>query len=153
MSLDSILHRSHCSINTSLCSVPFRIDMKPALSAPAISVPFHVAEDCAGLGTGFVSAQRTIRRLQCSINSGLMPWERAMKFQLKCRYLSEPDPQLRAFIQNKHKNSTVKMVDDCAVGTADAEDRVLGTDGLLDLYMAGPKCQPFSRMGKTQRPC
>ena len=54
--------------------------MKPALSAPAMSVPLHVVEDCAGLGRGFVSAQRTIRRLERSINFALLPWGRAMMF-------------------------------------------------------------------------
>ena len=125
--------------------------MKPALSAPPISVPFHVAEYCAGLGTGFVSAQRTIRRLRRKTNSELLPWERAIKFQLKCRYLSESNPHLRAFLRNRHKNSTVKIVDDCAIGTSDSGDKVVGTDGLLDLYMAGPNCQPFKKMGNKNK--
>ena len=134
----------------------------------------HEANDCRGLRrhecAGYVCSvlcRRGLRwprdRLCLSPTDDLSPaaknqielpaLEKTMECQPKCRYLSESNPQLRAFLQNKHKNSTVKIVDDCAVGTADAGDKVPGTDGLLDLYMAGPNCQPFSNMGNKQRPC
>ena len=64
--------------------------------------------------------------------------------------LSEANPHLRAFLRNRHKSSTVKIVDDCAIGTSDSGDKVPGTDGEVDLYMAGPNCQPFSKMGKNE---
>ena len=142
--------------------VPFRTSMKLRIAedsagiyAPAMSVPFYVAEDCAGLGTGFVSAQRTIRRLQRRIKLKCRklkcrPWERAMKFQLKCRYLSESNPQLRAFFQNKHKNFTVKIVDSCAVGTADAGTKCWGQTACSTCTWQGQISHHSARWAKTK---
>ena len=57
---------------------------------------------------------------------------------------------MRALLRSKHENATVKIVDDCAIGTSDSGDQVLGTDGEVYFYMAGPNCQPFSKMGKNK---
>ena len=110
-------------------------------------VPFYCAEDCAGLGTGYLALQRTARRMQRkrkTINVNL---------KLKCKYVSESNPRLRAFLHSKYKHrglsSKTVIADDCATGSDDGGDRHLGTDGEVDLYMTGSQCQPFSKMGKN----
>ena len=109
------------------------------------TVPFYVAEDCAGIGTGYLALKRSARRMQRTMKTSVV------KLKSKCKYISESNPRLRAFLQSKYKGSKPKTViaDDCAIGTEDGGDRHLGTDGELDLYMSGSQCQPFSKMGKN----
>ena len=125
------------------------------------TVPFYMAEDCAGLGTGFVALQRTARRIQRKRRTSAK-----CKLRLKCKYVSESNPRLKAFLHSKHKHAgktsctahtkrTAKtscktvIAEDCATGSADGGDKYLGLDGEVDLYVSGSQCQPFSKMGKN----
>jgi DNA-cytosine methyltransferase len=111
------------------------------------TVPFYVAEDCAGLGTGYLALQRTAKRMQRKRKTG------NVKLKLKCKYVSESNPRLRAFLHSKYKHrglsSKTVIANDCAMGSDDGGDKHLGTDGEVDLYLTGSQCQPFSKMGKN----
>jgi DNA-cytosine methyltransferase len=127
------------------------------MSMAEFILPFYVAEDCAGLGTGYLALQRTARRIQRKRMSKIRRGKYNCKLRLTCKYVSESNPQLRAFLHSKYKkhagreSSGTKTViaEDCATGSADGGDKHLGTDGELDLYVSGSQCQPFSKMGKN----
>ena len=130
-----------------------------AKKKPEFIVPFHVAEDCAGLGTGYVALQHSARKLQRTSSGNC-------KLRLKLKYTSESNQRLRKFLQEKYKrhrgnnrdktrlcyipgHKTV-IADDCVVGCHDGGNKSLGKNGKVDLYMTGSQCQPFSKMGKNK---
>ena len=132
-----------------------------AKKKPEFIVPFHVAEDCAGLGTGYVALQRSARKMRRN-SSGKCN----CKLRLKLKYTSESNQRLRKFLQSKYKRhkgngrdksslsytpgfKTV-IADDCVVGCHDGGNKSLGKNGKVDLYMTGSQCQPFSKMGKNK---
>ena len=122
-------------------------------------VPFYVAEDCAGLGTGYLALQRSARGIQRKRMSSIRRGKYNCKLRLKLRYTSESNSRLGTFLHskyNKHRGNgrdksyrtKTVIAEDCATGSNDGGDKYLGTDGQLDLYMTGSQCQPFSKMGK-----
>ena len=52
---------------------------------------------------------------------------------------------MRSFLESKY--SSAKIVEDAEMGLSDKGNTLLGTEGQLDLYIAGGCCQPFSTMG------
>ena len=108
------------------------------LAAPTCTV--KLAEDCAGLGTGFCICKRTAHKLNQKIVGG-------KRIHIDPVYMSESHPPLRKFL--KHKWPLTKIVGDSVHGSDSRGDQLLGNDGDLDIYIAGGSCQPFSKQGKN----
>ena len=121
----------------------------------------RIAEDCAGLGTGFCTFKRSAhdlnRKAQATIgaasNSQYRPLRRRKqrkllkKIKIDPVYMSENNPPLRRFL--KHKWPLTKIVEDSNLGSDSRGDTLLGKDGDIDVYIAGGSCQPFSKQGKN----
>ena len=149
---------------TSPASARRTADLHPRRTAEHI-IPFYVAEDCAGIGTGFIALQRAARRIGRARMSSIRKGKCHCKLRLGLKYTSESNARLRTFLKSKYKRlrgngqnksslsytsgSKTVIADDCGVGCHDGGDSHLGTDGELDVYMSGSQCQPFSKMGKN----
>ena len=112
----------------------------------------RIAEDCAGLGTGFCTFKRTAHYLNHKRSVKLEPRRRKQKKQrhrikIDPVYMSENDKALRQFLQ--HKWALTKIVQDSSLGSDARGDTLLGKDGDIDVYIAGNSCQPFSQQGKN----
>ena len=121
----------------------------------------RMAEDCAGLGTGFCTFKRSAHHLNrkvqatkaASNDSQYRPLRRRKqrkllnKIQIDPVYMSENHPPLRRFL--KHKWPLTKIVEDSNMGSDSRGDTLLGKDGDIDVYIAGGSCQPFSKQGKN----
>ena len=131
----------------------------------------QVAEDCAGLGSGICTLRRVAHKLnekgtrdgrstgasgapsprtqyQCLRGAKLLE-KRLPRKRLKIKpvYMSENNEPLRKFLKKKYPHT--KIIEDSKDGMDDKGDKLLGTDGQLDVYIAGNQCQPFSKMGKN----
>ena len=120
------------------------------LAVPTCTV--RLAEDCAGLGTGFCIFKRTAHNLNCKEAATILPLRNGKqgelkRIQIKPVYMSETPPPLRRFL--KHKWPLTKIVDDSMHGSDSRGDQLLGKDGDIDIYIAGGSCQPFSKQGKN----
>ena len=69
------------------------------------------------------------------------------KIQIDPVYTSESHRPLRHFL--RHKWPLTKIVEDSNLGSDVRGDALLGTDGTIDVYIAGNSCQPFSKQGKN----
>ena len=121
----------------------------------------RIAEDCAGLGTGFCTFKRSAHDLNrkaqatkaAASNSQYRPLRRRKqrkllkKIKIDPVYMSENNPPLRRFL--KHKWPLTKIVEDSNLGSDSRGDTLLGKDGDIDVYIAGNSCQPFSKQGKN----
>ena len=119
----------------------------------------RIAEDCAGLGTGFCTFKRSAHDLNkkatigAASNSQYRPLRRRKqrkllkKIKIDPVYMSENNPPLRRFLQ--HKWPLTKIVEDSNLGSDSRGDTLLGKDGDIDVYIAGGSCQPFSKQGKN----
>ena len=96
---------------------------------------FIVAEECAGLATGTTAFEE--------VCSELCPGA-----TIKAAYASEKDPVLNKFL--KSTDTFSKVVLEAGEGASAKADKALGTDGKVNIYIAGCECQPFSRMGNNQ---
>lgn len=128
----------------------------PLKSVPTRKV--RIAEDCAGLGTGFCTFKRSAHNLNrqstkaAANNSQYRPLRRRKiqllkKIQIDPVYMSENHPPLRRFL--RHKWPQTKIVEDSNLGSDSRGDTLLGKDGDIDVYIAGSSCQPFSKQGKN----
>ena len=136
----------------------------PLKSVRDLAVPttkVRIAEDCAGLGTGFCTFKRSAHDLNrkaqstkaATNNSQYRPLRRRKqrellkKIQIDPVYMSENHPPLRGFL--RHKWPLTKIVGDSNLGSDSRGDTLLGKDGDIDVYIAGGSCQPFSKQGKN----
>ena len=136
----------------------------PLKSVRDLAVPttkVRIAEDCAGLGTGFCTFKRSAHDLNrkaqatkaAANNSQYRPLRRRKqrellkKIQIDPVYMSENHPPLRRFL--RHKWPLTKIVEDSNLGSDSRGDTLLGKDGDIDVYIAGNSCQPFSKQGKN----
>ena len=132
----------------------------PLKSVRDFAVPtmkVRIAEDCAGLGTGFCTFKRRAHHLnrqstKAAASSQYRPLRRKKiqllkKIQIDPVYMSESHPPLRRFL--RHKWPLTKIVEDSNLGSDSRGDTLLGKDGDIDVYIAGGCCQPFSTQGKN----
>ena len=114
----------------------------------------RIAEDCAGLGTGFCTFKRSAhdlnRKAHCQSTKAASTRrrkQRLKKIVIDPVYMSENHPPLRRFL--RHKWPLTKIVEDSNLGSDSRGDTLLGKDGDIDVYIAGGSCQPFSKQGKN----
>ena len=116
----------------------------------------RIAEDCAGLGTGFCTFKRSAHDLnrESTKAANLQSTKlRRRKIQLLKKieidpvYMSENHPPLRRFL--RHRWPRTKIVEDSNLGSDSRGDTLLGKDGEIDVYIAGGSCQPFSKQGQN----
>ena len=135
----------------------------PLKSVRDLAVPttkVRIAEDCAGLGTGFCTFKRSAHDLnhkaqstKAAANKGAEGRRRrkqkelVKKIQIDPVYMSENHRPLRRFL--RHKWPLTKIVEDSNLGSDSRGDTLLGKDGDIDVYIAGGSCQPFSKQGKN----